>query len=74
MGISLAVFKNPVSFLNGREAKLIFTLAAEDQSKHITILNDILKLFSNKNNINLLAEKNNASEIIDFIDDVLKEQ
>ena len=74
MGISLAVFKNPVSFLNGREAKLIFTLAAEDQSKHITILNDILKLFSNKNNINLLAEKNNANEIIDFIDDVLKEQ
>ena len=74
MGISLAVFKNPVSFLNGREAKLIFTLAAEDQSKHITILNDILKLFSNKNNISLLAEKNNASEIIAFIDDVLKEQ
>ncbi|MGN1399057.1 MAG: BglG family transcription antiterminator [Erysipelotrichaceae bacterium] len=72
MGISLAVFKKPVTFLNGKQAQLIFTLAAEDQRKHITILNDILKLFSVKSNIALLANSNSSKEVIDFIAEKLK--
>ena len=46
--VSLCTFKKPVRFLNGKYARIILVLAAEDQTKHIRILNDVLDIFSKK--------------------------
>jgi len=46
LDISMAVFREPVVYSELRKAKLVFVLAAEDQEKHLKILQDILKLLS----------------------------
>lgn len=46
LDISMAVFREPVVYSELRKAKLVFVLAAEDQEKHLKILQDILVLLS----------------------------
>ena len=67
LGVSMATFKKPVTFLNGKQASIIITLAAENQTKHIQVLNDILKIFQKKKNIPTLIALNNAIEIYTFL-------
>lgn len=74
LDISLTAFHHPVSFLNEREAKIIITLCAEDQTKHIRILNDILHIFSKKKNIDKIAAMNSIEEIYAMINEELKEK
>lgn len=46
LDLSLAVFRDPVTYSGSRKAKLVLLLAAEDQEKHLKILQDILQLLS----------------------------
>ena len=48
LDVALCTFKHPVTFLNGKQARIIIVLCAEDQTKHIRILNDVLNIFSKK--------------------------
>lgn len=67
MGIELTVFKKPVEFitLDGekRYAKIMLTLAAEDQKAHIRLLNDIMTIFSEPENEEKLWKQRSISDI-----------
>ena len=45
---AMTVFNEPVTWENGKFVRVIVTIAAEDQTRHIRILNDILDVFSKK--------------------------
>lgn len=55
LDISLAIFRQPVAFSPLRKAKIVIVLAAEDQEKHLKILQDILVLVSTSDSIESLT-------------------
>lgn len=55
LDVSLAVFRTPVVFTETRRAQLVIVLAAEDQEKHLKILQDILVLVSDPASVAALA-------------------
>ena len=57
MGVQMTVFRKPVEFPNDHHAKIIFVLAAEDQEKHLNMLNDIFKIVSDTELCNKIAEQ-----------------
>ncbi|MBP3853441.1 MAG: PTS sugar transporter subunit IIA, partial [Erysipelotrichaceae bacterium] len=66
--VSLTTFTPAVRFLNQKEARIIITLCAEDQTKHIRILNDIIKIFSKKKkNIGQLADLDQIQDVYAMI-------
>lgn len=65
--VSLCTFKKPVRFLNGKYARIILVLAAEDQTKHIRILNDVLDIFSKKKSIDQIVDLDSPLEISHYI-------
>lgn len=67
LDVALATFKKPVTFLNGKTAGIIIVLAAEDQIKHIRILNDVLNIFSKKKSIEQLIALGGNEEIHTYI-------
>ena len=64
LDISLAVFRQPVVFSAVRKAKLVIVLAAEDQEKHLKILQDILTLVSNPDSVESLSICETPAEIL----------
>jgi len=78
LGISLTVFKTPVEFLtlDGqiREAKIILTLAAEDQATHIRILNDIMTIFEVKENAERIWNADSIEDIQKMIREIVQEE
>lgn len=72
LDISLAVFKYPVAFSEQRKADLMILLAAEDQEKHLKILQDILVLVSNPNAIETLIGCNSPEEVLTVIHQFMK--
>lgn len=71
LGISMATFKKPVPFLNEKQATIIITLAAENQTEHIQVLNDILKIFQKKKNIQKITDFNKSIDIYSFLQNEL---
>ena len=67
MDVSLALFEKPVLFSANNKGRLIFVLAAEDQNKHLNILNDIFKIVSEEKHVKHLLEKKNPEEILQYI-------
>ena len=67
LDVSLCTFKHPVTFLNGKQARIIIVLCAEDQTKHIRILNDVLNIFSKKKSIEQLAALESSEDIQSYI-------
>lgn len=67
LDVALATFKEPVVFLNGKVARIIIVLAAEDQTKHIRILNDVLNIFSKKKSIEQLIAFDENEDIHAYI-------
>lgn len=65
--VSLCTFKKPVQFLNGKTARIIIVLAAEDQTKHIRILNDVLNIFSKKKSIEQIVDLDSPTAIYHYI-------
>lgn len=73
LDVALCTFKHPVTFLNKKQARIIIVLCAEDQTKHIRILNDVLNIFSKKKSIEQLAALDTSSEIQAYIRDHTQE-
>lgn len=71
LDISLAVFREPVIFSAERKARIIILLAAEDQEKHLKILQDILTLVSRENTTDLLVKCNSREEVILTIHEIM---
>ena len=67
LDVALCTFKHPVTFLNGKQARIIIVLCAEDQTKHIRILNDVLNIFSKKKSIEQLAALESSEDIQSYI-------
>lgn len=74
LDISLTVFKEPVVFSGERKASLIIMLAAEDQEKHLKILQDILTLVSNENTIDLLTKCNSQEEVLTTVHQLMNKK
>ncbi|MBQ4303153.1 MAG: PRD domain-containing protein, partial [Lachnospiraceae bacterium] len=62
--VSLASFKEPVLFPAGRQAKIIIVLSAEDNEKHLKILNDLLTFAEDEENLKALEEAESAAGIL----------
>lgn len=71
MGLSMAVFQNPVFFSKDKKAKLIFVLAAEDQEKHLKILKDILQIAEQKESCMNLFQADTAETILSVLNQML---
>ena len=67
LDVAITTFKEPVTFLNGQQARIIIVLCAEDQTKHIRILNDVLNIFSKKKSIDHLVAMEDKEEIREYI-------
>lgn len=73
LDISIAVFKEPVVFLQDKKASLIIVLAAQDQERHLRILQDILELISNQKALDMLIDSDSSKEAFDVIKQYVKE-
>ena len=72
LNLSLTVFKTPVVFNETRAAKIIFMLCAEDNERHLQILNDLLTLATTEKNFERLAATNSADEILSILKEILQ--
>lgn len=72
LDISLTVFKEPVVFSRERKAAVIIMLAAEDQEKHLKILQDILELISRPDTITALTDCNSPEEVLAAIRQIME--
>lgn len=71
LDVSLAVFRNPVVYSELRKAKLVLVLAAEDQEKHLKILQDILLLLSEPDFISRVEACGSAADIYYLIKELV---
>ncbi|MCD8353140.1 MAG: BglG family transcription antiterminator [Clostridiales bacterium] len=71
LDLSLTVFREPVVFSEYRRAKLVLVLAAEDQEKHLKILQDLLTLLSQPDAADQLAACENATELLQQVSRLL---
>ena len=64
---AMTVFKEPVTWENGKMVRIIVTIAAADQTRHIRILNDILDVFSKKRSLEQIPALNSPSEVREYL-------
>lgn len=67
LDVAITVFKDPILFSGERKAKVIIVLAAEDQEKHLTILQDILEIVSDEKILESIIESNTEMEVLGTI-------
>jgi transcriptional antiterminator/mannitol/fructose-specific phosphotransferase system IIA component (Ntr-type) len=67
LDVALAVFREPAVFSVSRKAKLVILLAAEDQEKHLGILQEILLLVSDPSSIERLHDCAGSAEALSYI-------
>ena len=71
LDLSLSLFREPVRYSGLRKAKLVLVLAAEDQEKHLKILQDILQLLSKPDFISSMETCSSPAEIYYLIRQLL---
>lgn len=71
LDLSLTIFKTPIIFNENRAAKIIFMLSAEDNERHLKIMNELLTLASTPGNLLRLWELNSADEIFSALNEIL---
>ena len=74
LDISFAVFQTPVFFSELRRAKLVIILAAEDQEKHLKILQDLLMLIGAPDFMERLTACKAPAEVLLLAGRLLTEQ
>ena len=67
LGLSLGVFRRPVPFPGGRQARLIFVLAAEDNERHFRVLNELLETAQDEDFVSQLVSAENADDVVDIL-------
>ena len=71
LDLSLTVFKTPIFFNETHSAKMIFLLSAEDNERHLKIMNELLKLASTAENLSRLSDSDTAEEILSVLKEIL---
>ena len=71
LDLSLTIFKTPIIFNENHAAKMIFMLCAEDNERHLKIMDDLLKLAAAEENLSKLSCADSAEEILSLLKDVL---
>ncbi len=74
LGVSFALFKQPIYFPENKVARIILVLAAEDQSKHIHILKDIMTIFKQQQNIDELNVCKSTQQIHTVINEIIERE
>lgn len=64
---AMTVFKEPVTWENGKMVHIIVSIAAEDQTKHIRILNDILDIFSKKQSLEQIPALSSPLKVREYL-------
>ena len=64
---AMTIFKEPVTWENGKLVRIIVSIAAEDQTRHIRILNDILDIFSKKKSLEQIPALSSPSEVREYL-------
>ena len=72
LDLSLTIFKKPVFFSENRNAKMILMLSAEDNERHLGIMNDIWKMAQNQKGIDALANADTSDAVIKILQDLLR--
>ncbi len=67
VGCTFSVYKHPIHFGNGNDAKIIIALAAENETSHMHILSDILDIFAKKTAVDQIWNAKDSNEILDII-------
>ena len=65
--VAITICRKAVTLANGKQVRIFIALSAEDQTRHIQILNDILKLFTDKQTIPNLCGTKTVLEALDYI-------
>ncbi|MDD3747575.1 MAG: BglG family transcription antiterminator [Anaerostipes sp.] len=77
LGISCSIFKEPVVFLKRdggeRRAKIALVLSAENQVSHLKILNDIMTIFKEEKNTNIIWKCNSEESVKNNIRKMIEE-
>lgn len=69
--ISLVILKEPVRFSEtSYDVRLIFTLAAEDNTSHLDALAKLSDLFQNQKKMDALTEANTVDDVIAILEQV----
>lgn len=74
LGLAMCIFKEEVMVDTDRPIKIMLVLSAEDQLKHLRILNDIMSIFSVRENVVALSACNSKQEIMTLIHDILERE
>lgn len=74
LDLSMAAFREPVIYSETRKARIAFILAAEDQEKHLKILQDILSLLSREDFVNRIEECKSPADIYYLIQQLLTQK
>jgi transcriptional antiterminator/mannitol/fructose-specific phosphotransferase system IIA component (Ntr-type) len=67
LDVAMTVFHEPVQFLDSYQAKIIITLAVEDQEKHLRILKEIMEIFEDEKRIDRIASIRRTEDILDYL-------
>jgi len=70
--LSLTIFKTPIPFNENRAAKIIFMLCAEDNERHLKIMNELLTLAAADENLSRLSKASSPEEILTAMKEILK--
>lgn len=74
LDVSMAFFRESVWFSDSKKAKIIWVLAAEDQEKHLKILQDILTLTGDSKFLSDIENAKSSADILVQIKSVLSEK
>ena len=74
LDVSMALFRESVWFSDSKKAKIIWVLAAEDQEKHLKILQDILTLTGDSKFLSDIENAKSSADILVQIKSVLSKK
>ncbi len=67
LDMDMLILHRPVQFSETRYARVVLLLAAEDQEKHLGVLQDVIKLVGNENFIERMTACTNAAQVMQEI-------
>lgn len=71
LGVNLGIYRTPVQFEKGKQARFILLISAVDQVSHLRVLSDVVTSVENKEFMNELYNSDSADHALNLIKDYL---
>lgn len=71
LGLSLCVYPRGVEFERGKTAYLVFVMSAQDQTSHLKMLSDLIKLFAQEQNMEQVRDLKSVADINVFFENAI---